>query len=162
MPCPGEGTYIRCVTSPNEDSHSFHGVSNYCLWAGLCSAVVFSPNAHEPYRVTASRDKHQVLDVLAACSRDAMSARREHVALVAEQKAGKGEDKDDDDDTGKDKGKGREKGKAVSLPHPGDEGSLRRWEELLRSVDVNGGRWRSDVVGGGSAGGSSEHVSGGH
>lgn len=55
---------------------------------------------------------------------------------------------------GKTDGKGEgEKGEAAPSPpaptraHPEDEGSLRRWEELLKAVDVNGGRWRSDVLG---------------
>lgn len=35
------------------------------------------------------------------------------------------------------------------MKHPGDELSLWRWEELLRSPDEQGGHWRSDLVGGG-------------
>lgn len=93
--------------------------------------------------------------MLAACSRDAMSARRKHVALVEKRGGGggkacpgvaaRGSAGPPEKDTGHDKDQ--------APPHPGDEGSLRRWEELLRSVDVTGGRWRPDVVGGGIAGG---------
>lgn len=92
--------------------------------------------------------------MLAACSRDAMSARREHVDFVTKQaggaKAGPGASPAEPD-----KGKDEDKEKAEAPPHPEDEGSLRRWEELLRSVDVNGGRLRSDynVVGGCFVGG---------
>lgn len=69
--------------------------------------------------------------MLASGSRDAMNARREHAALLAKQQ----------------QQQSAELGTEPEATHPGDEGSLRRWEELLRSADVNGGRWRSDVVG---------------
>ena len=72
--------------------------------------------------------------MLASGSRDAMSARREHATLLAKQQ------------------QSAELEKELEATHPGDEGSLRRWEEVLRSADVNGGRWRSDLVGADSTG----------
>ncbi len=103
--------------------------------------------------------------MLAGCSRDAMSARREHGALAmsmsAKQSAvGKGGAKggakaDADADTDADAEEPKDKAGAEAPPpphphpHPGDEGSLRRWEEILRSVDVSGGRWRPDMDSGG-------------
>ncbi|CAN0554291.1 unnamed protein product [Ectocarpus sp. 12 AP-2014] len=86
----------------------------------------------------------KVLNVLAGCSRDAMSARQEHTTLVSKQQSG-------GDSKGGAKGGGAEhEGERDEVsPHPGDEGSLRRWEELLRSAHVNGGRWRPGVIEGG-------------
>ena len=90
--------------------------------------------------------------MLAACSRDAMSARREHVALAAKQKNKKAGGGKAGPGAAAASSAEPDKDEAKPQPHPGDEGSLRRWEELLRSVDVNGGRWRSDVLGGGFVG----------
>lgn len=93
--------------------------------------------------------------MLASCSRDAVSARREHVALVAKQKAGGGKagpgGKASPAEADKEKDRGKDNDDVH--PHPEDGDSLRRWLEMLGSVDVNGGRWRSDVVDGGFLGG---------
>lgn len=97
---------------------------------------------------TAAGFRTQVLNVLAGCSRDAMSARHEHVALVAKRQSSGGS-KDD----AKGAGVEHEGERDEASPHPGDEGSLRRWEELLRSAHVNGGRWRPGVIDGGVASG---------
>lgn len=76
-----------------------------------------------------------------------MSARQEHVTLLAEQ--------DSSDSGGGSKagaiggGVEHDGEKDKVSPHQGDEGSLRRWEELLRSAHVNGGRWRPGVIDGG-------------
>ena len=86
---------------------------------------------------------NQIVQVLAGCSRDAMSARRDHAAILAKQQQ-------------QQKQKQQQQSADVEIgseaTHPGDEGSLRRWEELLKSADAYGGRWRSDVVGADSAG----------
>lgn len=81
-----------------------------------------------------------------------MSARREHVALVAKQSGESSAGAETDAESKRQKGEGP--------PHPEDEGSLRRWEELLKSVDINGGRWRSDVLGGNFCGEGSERFRG--
>lgn len=106
--------------------------------------------------------------MLVSCSRDAMSARREHVALEGKSASGGKSGKAGKADPGAagsvkgDEEMDEEIGEEGAVPpHPGDQGSLRRWEELLRSVDVNGGRWRSDMVGmvgGGFLGGCSGRV----
>ena len=157
-----------------EEVPPHHTISRLSLFsAGFCLIKRQrppSPQTHTglPYRTprqNSGGNYVQVLDVLAACSRDAMSARREHVALVAKQKVAGGKA----GPGGKAKPGGKagpgakacpakpdeviDTDKAEAHPHPEDEDSLRRWEELLRSVDVNGGRWRSDVVDGGSFGG---------
>lgn len=93
---------------------------------------------------TAACFRTQVLNMLAGCSRDAMSARQEHTTLVAKQQSG------GDSKAGAKGGDAEHEGERdEASPHPGDEGSLRRWEELLRSSHVNGGRWRPGVIEGG-------------
>ncbi|CAM9582652.1 unnamed protein product [Ectocarpus sp. 8 AP-2014] len=89
-------------------------------------------------------DMTKVLNVLAGCSRDAMSARQEHTTLFAKQQSG-----GDPKAGAKGGGAEHEGERDEASPHPGDEGSLRRWEELLRSAHVNGGRWRPGVIEGG-------------
>ncbi|CAM9335501.1 unnamed protein product, partial [Scytosiphon promiscuus] len=106
-------------------------------------------------------DMKKVLCVLAGCSRKVMSVRSDHEALVARQQseggeggkkdAGKSEAEHEDEKgearSPERKASSEQSAQSAQSAHPGDEESLRRWEELLRSVDVSGGRWRSDVGG---------------
>lgn len=130
---------------------SLHVAGSHGILKFVCFVFFHVHTDYTGFRAIIRR--HQVLNVLAGCSRDAMSAQREHVALVAKQSGGGNAGAETEAEPK------REKGEA--LPHPGDEGSLRRWEKLLKSVDVNGGRWRSDVLSGGFHGGCSGRFRGG-
>ena len=78
-----------------------------------------------------------------------MSARREHATLLAKQQQNQQQQQQKQQQQQQ---QSVELGKESETRHPGDKGSLRRWEELLRSADVHGGRWRSDLVGADSTG----------
>lgn len=67
-----------------------------------------------------------------------MAARREHSCLCPRRKDGPQESKS-----------GPPIAAAKDVAHPEDEGSLSRWEELLRTTDGSGGRWQSGLVTGG-------------